>query len=114
MFPSGLPGTALLLLRASVAFALVFESFSHRQGVSGWVIGMALLMAGAISAGFLTPIVAIVGLVAHVLIWSNSGICNFAGATVVVLDALALALLGPGAYSIDSYRFGRRLLRPPR
>jgi hypothetical protein len=114
MFPSGLPGTALLFLRASVTFALVFESFSHRQGVSGWLTGMALLMAGAISAGFLTPIVAIVGLVAHVLIWSNSGICNFAGATVVVLDALALALLGPGAYSIDSYRFGRRLLRPPR
>jgi uncharacterized membrane protein YphA (DoxX/SURF4 family) len=31
------------------------------------------------------------------------------------IDALALALLGPGAYSLDSRRFGRRLvvLPPP-
>ena len=34
---------------------------------------------------------------------------------LVCLDALALALMGPGAYSIDSYRFGRRVvvLPPP-
>jgi hypothetical protein len=34
---------------------------------------------------------------------------------VLSLDALALALLGPGAYSVDSRRFGRRLvvLPPP-
>jgi len=36
------------------------------------------------------------------------------GATVVVIvDALALALLGPGAYSIDARRFGRRLVELP-
>jgi len=32
-------------------------------------------------------------------------------AVVVGLDAVALALLGPGAYSVDSYRFGRRVGR---
>ncbi len=29
------------------------------------------------------------------------------------LDALALAWLGPGAYSIDAYRFGRRVTGAP-
>ncbi len=36
-------------------------------------------------------------------------------AIVVSLDVIALALLGPGAYSIDSFRFGRHLVVvPPR
>ena len=30
-----------------------------------------------------------------------------------VLDALALVLIGPGAYSIDARRFGRRLVVLP-
>ena len=29
-------------------------------------------------------------------------------ATLVIVDGLALALLGPGAHSIDAYLFGRR------
>jgi hypothetical protein len=32
----------------------------------------------------------------------------WAGATI--LNTLALVLLGPGAYSLDALRFGRRLL----
>jgi hypothetical protein len=31
-----------------------------------------------------------------------------AAAALVVMVAVALALLGPGAYSLDSYLFGRR------
>jgi hypothetical protein len=30
------------------------------------------------------------------------------------LDAAAVAMLGPGAYSLDSRRFGRRVIRFPR
>jgi hypothetical protein len=32
---------------------------------------------------------------------------------IIGLDALALALVGPGAYSVDSYLFGRRLIVLP-
>ncbi|HEY5808307.1 MAG TPA: hypothetical protein VIT67_10090, partial [Povalibacter sp.] len=65
--------------------------------------------------GFLTPIVASVALVFHVLIWFVIGDFGYAALIVVALDALALALLGPGAYSIDAYRFGLRVvvLQPP-
>jgi hypothetical protein len=53
----------------------------------------------------------------HALVWLALGSGVEAGAVTIVLslDALALALLGPGAYSLDSRRFGRRLvvLPPP-
>ena len=115
MFPPGLPGLALLLLRASVALALLFEDYAHRDELSIWIQGAAILIAVALSAGYLTPIVAAIGLMFHGLIWTGWGGDSLAVASVIFLDAIALALLGPGAYSVDSYRFGRRVvvLPPP-
>jgi hypothetical protein len=84
---------ALLLLRASVVVALFLESYGHRQGLSGWLLS---------GAGVL-------------IVWLNLGSGNTGEAILVCFDALALTLLGPGAYSIDGYLFGRRLLLlPPR
>jgi hypothetical protein len=113
MFPTGLPGLALLLLRASVAIALLVENYNHRQSLSGWIQAAAILISVALSAGYLTPILAVIGLVFHGLIWSSLGLGSAAAATVVALNATALALLGPGAYSVDSYRFGRRVVVLP-
>ena len=114
MFPLGLPGLALVLLRASVATALLLEDYAHRQGVSGWVHGGAILLAAALCAGYLTPIAAALALLFHGLICSRLGVGTAGGEFVVALDALALALLGPGAYSVDSYRFGRVRVVPHR
>jgi hypothetical protein len=112
MFPTGLPGLALLLLRASVALALVGESYSHRQELSGSLQAMSVLVSIALAVGWLTPIAAILGLVFQALIWSDAGV-GAAAATIISLDAVALAMLGPGAYSVDSYLFGRRVVVLP-
>lgn len=117
MFPPGLPGLALLLLRLSVAVALLLHAYAHQDGLPGWIHGTAILISLVVSVGYLTPIAAAAALACHVLVWLEVG----AQADVVVvalvpaIDALALALLGPGAYSVDSRRFGRRLvvLPPP-
>lgn len=114
MFPRGLPGLGLLLLRASVGMALLVEDYDHRQDLSGWIQGAAILTSLALSVGYLTPIIAVMALVFHGLIWSGPGVGSAAVETIVSLDALALALLGPGAYSVDSYRFGRRVVVLPR
>ncbi len=115
MFPPGLPGLALLLLRASVAIALLLTDFGHRNAVSSWVHAAAILISLAISMGYLTPIAACAALVCHALIWFAAGAAlDAAGlALIFALDALALAMLGPGAYSLDSRRFGRRLVVLP-
>jgi hypothetical protein len=113
MFPPGLPGLALLLLRASVAIAVLFEDYSHRHALSGWTQGAAILLVGALTAGCFTPVAAVLGLVFHTLIWSILGVENTALTSMISLDAIALALIGPGAYSVDGYRFGRRVVLPP-
>jgi hypothetical protein len=115
MFPTGLPGLALLLLRASVAIALLAEGYAHRQSLPGWAQAAVILISLVLSAGYLTPIVALAGLAFHAFIWWALGPGSAAAVATAVLDAAALALLGPGAYSIDSHRFGRRVvvLPPP-
>ncbi len=110
MFPRGLPGLALVLLRASVAIALLLECYVYRQGLPAWIQGVAIVISVALCAGYLTPVVALTGLIFHALIWSGMGAGSAIVAAVVILDAAALAFLGPGAYSIDSYRYGRRIV----
>jgi hypothetical protein len=115
MFPTGLPGLALVLLRASVAIVLLADGYAHRQSLPGWAQAAVILVSVVLSAGYLTPIMALTALVFHVFIWWALGPGGAAAVTTTLLDALALALVGPGAYSIDSYRFGRRVvvLPPP-
>jgi hypothetical protein len=113
MFPPGLPGLALLLVRAAVAFALLFTDYGHRTVLPVWVHGTAILIAVALSVGYLTPIAAATAFVFHVLLWFGAGADSTAVTVIFAIDAIALALLGPGAYSIDSHRFGRRLVVLP-
>ena len=115
MFPRGLPGLALLFLRMSTVLALLVNCYVHRSEIAGWIQLCAMMIALFISIGFLTPIAASAALLLHVLIWFLIGGIGSAALIVVILDALALMLLGPGAYSIDGYRFGLRVvvLQPP-
>jgi hypothetical protein len=113
MFPPGAPGFALLLLRLSVAVALLLQDYAYRDALPVWVHGTAILLSLGVSVGYFTPLAASAALAYHMLMALELGAP--AVALVPVIDALALALLGPGAYSLDSRRFGRRLvvLPPP-
>jgi uncharacterized membrane protein YphA (DoxX/SURF4 family) len=110
MFPTGLPGLGLLFLRASVAIAVILEAYGYRQMLSGGVQGLAILVSAALLLGCLTPIAALAGLAFHSLVYFQLIVGDSRIAIVLILDAMALALLGPGAYSIDSRVFGRRVV----
>lgn len=111
MFPAGLPGLALLLMRGSVGLALVLAVYGHRQVMPAWIHGIAIAISVALAVGCLTPIAAAAALVLNGFLWFGAD--GVAVGVIFALDAIALALLGPGAYSIDSHRFGRRLVVPP-
>ena len=118
MFPPGGPGFGLLLLRISVAATFVLSA-ANRTGISSihpLLVG-ALLVSLCLTTGVLTPYLSfIVCVYALVNLFSAGSYLDELVLASLLLSAAALALLGPGAYSVDARLFGRRVVvvPPPR
>ncbi len=106
-FPDGLPGTGLLLLRLVAGFVLIYHGFigpSADPAAREWITaGTGILLI----VGLWTPLTGV--LVAIIELWiaisRPSDLC-----TPLLVGALGagLAMLGPGAWSIDARLFGRK------
>ena len=111
MFPGGGPGIALLLIRVGVGAGLLLENGSHPIGVlSRCDVPLRVAITAMLLAGVLTPVIALLAVALAVADLIVVGFGNAPIASLVALDAIALGLLGPGAYSFDARRFGRRVL----
>jgi hypothetical protein len=73
-----------------------------------WFFVAPAVVASALCLGFLTPVVAALTVLLEVATWATAGGAIEAVHVCAVLDAIALALLGPGSYSLDAKFFGRR------
>lgn len=71
------------------------------------------LFKATLLAGFLTPIMAFIALGVQALALSRLHLDCAALNSIAPVEALALAMLGPGAYSIHAYLFGRRVVVLP-
>ena len=113
-FPAGWPGVGLLLLRMLVGVTLIAQTVTQVRppelSASGWLLASLILLgAGCLLVGFVTPVTAIlIGLVSITLAFSS-----FAQTVDIVVLSAAIALLGPGAFSIDARMFGRREILIP-
>jgi hypothetical protein len=98
----------LLLLRLSVAVHLFVDGRSALPGLP-WLVPGLIAVALLLSFGVMTPLAA-----------AFCGMLELAGfpvtggssdAVFAIANAAALALLGPGAYSVDARLFGRRIVK---
>ena len=121
MFPDGWPGLGLLLLRAATGAELAWCSYAYLPSWKDskvWVIVVATFaIASAISLllGYLTPLASVLTALTSLCImlaWlpvptSDGSEVRLSSGFAVIL-AIALLCLGPGAFSLDARRYGRR------
>jgi hypothetical protein len=108
MFPAGLPGVALVLLRIAVAIATVLAD----PHAPHWRMALSGLSILALCLGGLTPIFTALSLGLQSVGWAVVG--GYPAMRLLAsLVTVALLLLGPGAYSFDARRFGRKLMTFP-
>jgi hypothetical protein len=114
VFPTGAPGIALLILRISLAAAILDCCFDCIKPTVLPVVCLALAVQSLLLfLGLLTPIVSILAC-AFELTALAAGHTDIRFILLSSLNAAAIALLGPGAYSLDSRLFGRReIVFPP-
>ena len=114
MFPQGAPGIGLVLLRAAVAIPLL------QQAIAGMMHSSAPAALGLVAAG--AALLLLVGLwtpVAGLLVAVSEFVLALSHPAerwmFVQLGALggALALLGPGGWSVDARLFGRKHIQIP-
>jgi putative oxidoreductase len=125
-FPGQWPGLGLLLLRLVVGGELLIQSVGYwnywrELGVDSLVLVVAMVVSGlCLLVGILTPFISLFLVAAGIgfaLSWIPTPTDSLFGSRLAILNitalALAVALLGPGAFSFDSKIFGRREIKIP-
>jgi len=111
MFPTGVVGVGLLVLRLSIITGLLTQSATCCNAIDlGW-LRLALIMAAVcLCAGFLTPYICFICWLIEIANRWQVTDTSRSHAWPLLLASVALAMLGPGAYSVDARLFGRRRL----
>jgi putative oxidoreductase len=113
-FPQGLPGIGLALLRAAVAIPLVQQAIVGLLNASP-PAPLGLVAAGAallLLVGLWTPMAGVLVAVAELGLALSHPAEPWTFVHFGTLGA-ALAMLGPGGWSVDARLFGRKRIQIP-
>jgi putative oxidoreductase len=113
MFPNGWPGRGLLLLRIVAGILPIYDGIARLMGAAPHgSVALQIIAASAgvfVLVGFWTPIAG--ALLAVTDIWiALSGTGHERSSILLATMGAAIAVLGPGALSIDALLFGRKRL----
>ena len=110
-FPNGRPGAGLLLLRLAVGATLIIERIPLLWVIPqslNFGVRVALVCVGiSLLCGLWTPVTGSIAVLIELLMAFSPAGGNAAHILLAVLS-VSLALLGPGAWSIDAHVFGRK------
>jgi hypothetical protein len=111
MFPSGMAGAGLLILRVCSAAVLLVDGPAHPlEGKPIWLLLLIVIVSGALCIGLLTPYATAIGcLIELTAVWEADAQDAF-HLIVAASNIAAVGMLGPGAYSLDARLFGRKLI----
>ena len=114
-FADGWPGRGLLLLRALSGIALIhFGIAGVREALPFTTIVLQIIGAGAgmlLLAGLWTPLAGALIAIVEVWIALSRYLSGSGDPWIPIIEAAlgaALAMIGPGAWSIDARLFGRK------
>jgi uncharacterized membrane protein YphA (DoxX/SURF4 family) len=111
-----MPGVGLLVLRMAIGLVTAWQGARLiATADSAWLESgtglMAILAAAALIVGLLTPFAAALVAIGVALsaarvpiVVTHDGLAH----GLVLIDAVSLVLLGPGAFSVDAWLFGPR------
>ena len=116
MFPTGRPGIALLLLRVALGAMLLVGAPGRLVNPDfPWILVPLWAVVIALCVGLCTPAACLLCVAFEAAAWScGGGAIEEASHACAILIGVALAMLGPGGYSLDAKLFGRRqVIFPP-
>jgi putative oxidoreductase len=115
VFPEGWPGTGLVLLRAIAMIPAA--QFIEGAAVTALPLSAAMQLLAAVCSGLLiiglwTPVSASLMAISELSLLFLSGTSWSMHVVMAALGA-AIAMIGPGAWSVDARLFGRKRIRIP-
>jgi putative oxidoreductase len=113
MFPNGWPGKGLLLLRMVAGILPIYDAIARLAGEPRHeALALQIIAAGAaifLLSGLWTPVAGALLTVTQVWI-AFSSTDHLRCSILLAAMGAAIALLGPGAWSLDALLFGRKRL----
>jgi putative oxidoreductase len=113
-FANGLPGLGLMLQRLVTSAILVYGALAHLNATpQAASVGPSLIDAGMgilLLVGLWTPVVGVMVAARELWIMFSSGGDPWMPLVLAMLG-VTLAMIGPGAWSIDARLFGRRQIK---